>query len=64
MSRQTNGIVFLYKMERVAGIEPASLAADAGAGERGLARRVVFVGWTVKLQQSSLCCGAPICPLH
>ncbi|KAF8657189.1 hypothetical protein HU200_009949 [Digitaria exilis] len=35
MSRQTNRIVFFYKMERVAGIEPASLAWKA----RGYSRR-------------------------
>ncbi|KAG2543184.1 hypothetical protein PVAP13_9NG722277 [Panicum virgatum] len=35
MSRQTNRIVFFYKMEQVAGIEPASLAWKA----RGYSRR-------------------------
>jgi hypothetical protein len=39
MSRQTNGIVFLYRMERVAGIEPALLAWKA----RGYSRRWLII---------------------
>jgi len=39
MYRQTNGIVFLYRMERVAGIEPASLAWKA----RGYSRRWLII---------------------